>query len=103
MSNPVLEDVKIHLNLEGINDFDSLLSRLLTGAIARAENETGRNFTNVSDLETYEVMNPEIYKAVLMDVATGFDSRQDNSEGMDKESVNASIYTYRKHSKRPMF
>ena len=91
------------MNLEGINDFDSLLSRLLVGAIARAENITGRNFTDLTNLDTYEVMNPEIYKAVLMDVATGFDSRQDNSEGMDNEAINASIYTYRQYSKRPMF
>ena len=103
MANPILDDVKTHMNLEGIDDFDALLSRLLMGAIARAENITGRNFTNIADLETYELMNPEIYKAVLMDVATGFDSRQDNSEGMDNEAVNASIYTYRQYSKRPIF
>lgn len=103
MANPILEDVKIHLNMQGIDDFDQLLSRLLVGAITHAENITGRNFTDLSNLETYEVMNPEIYKAVLMDVATGFDSRQDNSEGMDNEAINASIYTYRQYSKRPMF
>lgn len=101
--NPILDDVKTHMNLTGINDFDNLLSRLLTGAISRAENITGRNFTDPLDVETYEQMNGEIFKAVLMDVATGFDSRQDNSEGMDNEAVNASIYTYRQYSKRPMF
>lgn len=102
MSIPTLDNVKTHLNLEGIEDFDSLLSGLLQSAIYRAQNMTGRNYTNDS-LSTYEVMCPQIQHAVLMDVATGFDSRQDNSEGMDNEAVNASIYTYRQHSKRPLF
>lgn len=102
MPIPTLQDVKIHMNLEGINDFDTLLTPLLNGAISRAENMTGRNFTRVAEVD-HEEMNGEIFKAVLMDVATGFDSRQDNSEGEDKEAVNASIYTYRQHSKRPMF
>ena len=102
MPIPSLSDVKTHMNLEGINDFDALLLPLLNCAICRAENMTGRNFTQESK-EGYEVMNAEVFKAVLMDVTTGFDSRQDNSEGTDNEAVNASIYTYRQHSKRPMF
>lgn len=102
MPIPTLDNVKTHMNLDGINDFDALLLPLLYGAIARAENLTGRNFTQESKAD-YEQMNSEIFKAVLMDVATGFDSRQDNSEGADNEAINASIYTYRQHSKRPMF
>lgn len=102
MPIPTLSDVKIHMNLDGINDFDTLLTPLLNGAISRAENMTGRNFTRNME-EDFEQMNAELFKAVLMDVATGFDSRQDNIEGADSEAVNASIYTYRQHSKRPMF
>lgn len=102
MPIPTLDNVKTHLNLEGIEDFDILLSGLLQSAIYRAQNMTGRNYTNASS-SSYEIMCPQVQHAVLMDVATGFDSRQDNSEGMDNESVNASIYTYRQHSKRPLF
>jgi hypothetical protein len=96
MNIPTLVDVKMHMNLEGIDDFDHMLLNLLNAEIARASNMTGIDFCA-------EEMNAEIFKAVLMGVATGFDSRQDNSDGASNEAVNASIYTYRQHSKRPMF
>lgn len=102
MALPTLEEVKDHMNLTGIDDFDTILNIYLEGANFDAENITGRNFSN-STLDTYEVMNPAIKLAVLTRVATSFDSRQDNDESGQKESVNASIYTFRQFSKRPMF
>ena len=102
MALPTLDNVKAHMNLVGIDDYDSILNNWLFGEIQRAENITGRNFTDDAS-DDYEVMNDDISNAVLMGVATRFDSRQDNAEGSDSETVNASIFTYRQHSKRPMF
>ncbi|QBQ41077.1 phage gp6-like head-tail connector protein [Sphingobacterium psychroaquaticum] len=102
MALPTLEEVKSHMNLTGIDDFDTILSIYLDAANYDAENITGRNFSNQS-IDTYEVMNPAIKLAVLNRVATSFDSRQDNDEAGQKEAVNASTYTFRQFSKRPMF
>lgn len=102
MALPLLDDVKKHMNLDGIDDYDTQLSRYLSGEIRRAENITGRNFTD-DEANDYEEMNPDIFNAVLNGVATRFDSRQDNAEGSDSETVNASIFTYRQHSTKPMF
>lgn len=102
MALPTLEEVKAHMNLEGVNDFDTIISIYLDAANFDAENITGRNFSNTA-LDTYELMNPAIKLAVLNRVATSFDSRQDNDEAGQKEAVNASIYTFRQFSLRPMF
>lgn len=101
MPAPTLGQVKINMNLEGINDFDDLLTLFLEAAVVEAENITGRNISNPTG-EEYEV-NPALNMAILRRVAAMFDSRQDNDEAGQKEAVNASIYTFRQLSKRPMF
>jgi|GEM_PF-1260042 len=102
MAKPTLDDVKAHMNLTGIDDFDTILSMYLEGANMDAETYTGRNFSTPL-LDDYEEMNGAIKIAVLNRVATMFDSRQDNSEDAQNESVNASIFTFRQYSKKPMF
>src|SRR5690606_41678958 len=74
-------------------------SDLLSGEIRRAENITGRNFTD-DEASDYEEMDSDIFNAVLNGVATRFDSRQDNAEGSDSETVNASIFTYRQQDRK---
>ena len=102
MAFPTLEEIKAHINLTGIDDFDSILNMYLLAAKADAENITGRNYSN-STLEGYEVPNDAIKVAVLNRVATSFDCRQDNDEEGQKEAVNASIFIFRQYSKRPIF
>lgn len=101
MALPTLEQVKLNMNLEDINDYDTLLGLFLDAANADAENITGRNLSNPTG-DDYET-NPSINVAILRRVATMFDSRQDNDESGKSEAVNASIYTFRQFSKRPMF
>lgn len=102
MAFPTLEEVKEHMNLIGIDDFDSILNMYLLAAKVDAENITGRNYSN-SMIEGYEVPNDAIKVAVLNRVATSFDCRQDNDEEGQKEAVNASIFIFRQYSKRPIF
>lgn len=102
MALPSLIEVKEFLRVEE-NYFDEELDMFRKAAIHNAENLTGRNYTDPVDTETYEEMPEAIKQAVLMDVATGFSNRQNNTEDNEKEAVNASIYAYRQNSKKPMF
>ena len=102
MAFPTLEEVKAHMNLTGIDDFDMILDMYLQAAKADAENITGRNFSNPLG-ENYEEPNNSIKVAILTRVATSFDCRQDNDEEGQKEAVNASIFIFRQYSKRPIF
>lgn len=102
MATPTLIETKEFLRVE-VDYFDGEIELMLQGAIHHAENMTGRNYTNPFDAETYEDMPAEVAQAVLMDVATGFSNRQNNTEDNEKEAVNASIYAYRQNSKKPMF
>ncbi|MGJ1362887.1 head-tail connector protein [Sphingobacterium spiritivorum] len=97
-----LEEVKEALNID-YPDVDGFLSILLGGAIQRAERITGRNYTDTSK-DNYEVMEDDIKKAVIQDVATNYSVRDDiGAEGAENTSNNASIYTYRQNSTNPMF
>lgn len=102
MAIPTLIEVKEFLRVEE-NYFDDELDMFRKAAIHNAENLTGRNYTDPVDTETYEEMPEAIKQAVLMDVATGFSNRQNNTEDNEKEAVNASIYAYRQNSTKPMF
>ena len=102
MAFPTIDEVKAHMNLTGIEDFNSILEMYLEAAKVDAENITGRNYSRPTQ-DDYEEPNASIKVAILNRVATSFDCRQDNDEAGENEAVNASIYIFRQYSKRPMF
>lgn len=97
-----LSQVKDFLNID-YPDHDDKLITLLTGEIRRAENITGRNYTDCQ-ADNYEAMSQNVANAVIRAVATNFNQGDDlGVDGSGSESVNASIYVYRQECKSPMF
>ena len=87
-----LADVKQALNID-FPDQDEYLTILMKSALKRAESIMGETLEDVN----LEFENPEVYNAILEDVATMFQNRGEKSTGSD-----SSIIVYRRNSKRPM-
>lgn len=87
-----LSDVKQALNID-FDDQDQYLTTLMNGAVKKASSIIGEEINPASIQDD----NPEVYSAILDDIAVMYQSRGEKESGSE-----TSIRTYRRHSKVPM-
>lgn len=89
-----LNDVKQALNID-FDDQDQYLTTLMNAAVYKAATIIGEEIIIASiDKDN----NPEVYNAVLDDIAVMYQNRGEKESGSE-----TSIRTYRRLSKTPMF
>jgi hypothetical protein len=86
-----LSEIKDALYID-MPDHDDFLLRALGAAIGRATSITGLS---------EDCLPTDVESAIIQDVGTMFTNRTDNGEIMG--GSRASIFTYRRHSTKPMF
>ena len=88
-----LSDVKQALNID-FPDQDDYLTRAMNAAFSKAKSITGLAL----DKMTVKDEHPEIYGAIINDIASMYQSRGENEVGS-----RSSMAVYRRHSTTPMF
>ena len=88
-----LSDVKEALNID-FPDQDGYITRLMNTAFSKAKSITGLAI----DRTTVKDEHPEIYGAIINDIAAMYQSRGENEIGS-----RSSMAVYRRHSTTPMF
>lgn len=88
-----LSDVKQALNID-FPDQDGYITRLMNTAFSKAKSITGLALDEMTVKDDY----PEIYGAIINDIASMYQSRGENETGS-----RSSMAVYRRHSTTPMF